>query len=219
MWFHLVRISAPLSASLCGFCECWCKNYKLIHRNSFSEGCHGTVVAIVNGKIGWRLSYHCHSARFPAPRGSAFQPHVNYSLLQVWRCHIAGGLCLSEGKSKLFSCPKPPHFSWCSCTGSHFDLSDTVSSGSPHSRLLSASFETSVLVVPPRMLPVSLQVLPSGQGPPLQRYLSHVLCLFRGNLIYDELLGVISVFSLRRWWLVSVSSCGLSNASQRRKGP
>lgn len=53
MWFHLVRISAPLSASLCGLHECWCKNYKLIHRNSFSEGCHGTVVAIVNVKIGW----------------------------------------------------------------------------------------------------------------------------------------------------------------------
>ena len=53
MWFHLVRISAPLSASLCGFHECWCNNYKLIHRNSFSEGCHGTVVAIVSVKIGW----------------------------------------------------------------------------------------------------------------------------------------------------------------------
>ena len=53
MWFHLVRISAPLSASLCGFHECWCNNYKLIHRNGFSEGCHGTVVAIVSVKIGW----------------------------------------------------------------------------------------------------------------------------------------------------------------------
>lgn len=68
------------------------------------------------------------------------------------------------------------------------------------------------------MLPVSLQVLLLVRDF-LQLYLSHVLCFYvQGNLIYDELLSVI-VFSLRNDGLISVSSCGLSNASQEKRRP
>ena len=224
MWFHLVRISAPLSASLCGFHECWCNNYKLIHRNGFSEGCHGTVVAIVSVKIGWPVILWLPQCPLSCSQGQCIPAPCKILAPTGLKMSCCRETVLFEGKSKLFSCPKPLFSPDAPAQAVTFTWVIQSSQG-----VLTHTFCQPPLKLQSWLSHPECFLSPSSQGLPLQLpqlqepcpllCLSHVLCLSsRGNLIYNELPSVILVFSLRKWWLVSVSSCGISNASQWRKG-